>query len=56
MYPSIESVGGVVPIEHYSAIQIARPIFGKVIRLFYAWYEIVHVFFSNAFDPKIVNH
>jgi hypothetical protein len=53
---NVECVGGVVPIKCYSAIQIARPIFGKVVCLFYASYEMVFVFFSNILTPKIVHH
>jgi hypothetical protein len=52
---NVKCLGGAVPIEHYSAKQIARPIFGKVVCLFYASYEMFRMFFSNIFDPGIVH-
>jgi hypothetical protein len=53
---NVECSGGVVPIERYSAMHIARPIFDKIVCLVYASYEMVRMFFSNVFDPKIVHH
>ncbi len=53
---NVKCLGSVVQIEHYFAIQIARPIFGKVVCLFYALYEMVSMFFLGVFYPKIVHH
>jgi hypothetical protein len=45
----------VIPLELDTAVEIAGPVFGEFVFLFYARDQVVDVFFSNVFDAEIVD-
>jgi hypothetical protein len=55
-HQNVEFLCSVTPVKFDSAIEIARPIFGKFVLLLYALYEVVRMFLTYIFHPKIVNY
>jgi hypothetical protein len=55
-HENVEAVGIVIPIQLDATVEVAHPIFGEFIFLFDAPNEMVHVFFTNIFNTKIVHH
>jgi hypothetical protein len=45
----------IIPVERNSTVQVSRPVFDDIVRLFDGVYQVRGVFFTHIFHPKIVN-
>ncbi len=55
-HPNVQSPCIVIPFQFYTTIKVACPVLGEFIFLLDTPNEMIGVFFTNAFYPKIVHN
>jgi hypothetical protein len=53
---NVDSARIVVPMQFDAAIEIARPILGKFIFFFDAFYQVINVFPAHILNPEVIDY
>ncbi len=53
---NIEGSSRIIPLQFYSTVKVAHPVFGDAVVFFDAGDKVIGMFFTNVFYAKIVDH